>query len=66
MNEMDKPENDGTEPFYNVTEEQIGTIVGSVIEDLQLDPDLSNDLYPLLVNWLEKHDVEIIPMGSSS
>ncbi len=66
MNEMDKPESDGTEPFYNVTEEQIDAIVGSVIEGLQLDPDLSNDLYPLLVNWLEKHDVEIIPMDSSS
>lgn len=44
----------------NVTENQVDDVVGLVIENLQLPPDLSNDLYKNLVIWLDNNDVDII------
>ncbi len=49
---------------YNVCEEQIDEAVCSVLDILQLEPDLSNNLYSLLVNWLDENDIDIIPRGS--
>ena len=46
--------------FYNVSEDQVDEAVGSVFEILQLDPDLSDDFYSALVDWLDKNDIEVI------
>ena len=48
----------------NVCEEQMDEAVESVFDILQLEPDLSNSFYMLLVNWLDENDIEIIPRGS--
>jgi hypothetical protein len=46
--------------MYNVTENQINEAIESIFDILQLEPDLSNSFYPLLVNWLDANNVEII------
>lgn len=46
--------------MYNVTENQVNEAIEVVFDTLQLEPDLSNDFYKLLVNWLDVHNVEII------
>ena len=48
----------------NVCEEQMDEAVESVFDILQLEPDLSDSFYMLLVNWLDENDIEIIPRGS--
>ena len=48
----------------NVWEEQMDEAVESVFDILQLEPDLSDSFYMLLVNWLDENDIEIIPRGS--
>jgi hypothetical protein len=47
--------------FCNVSEGQVDEAVGSVFEILQLDPDLSDNFYSALVDWLDKNDIEVIP-----
>lgn len=46
--------------FYNVSEAQVDEAVGLVFEILQLDPDLSDDFYSAIVDWLDKNDIEVI------
>ena len=38
---------------------QVDESVAQVIETLQLDPDMSNDLFFVLVNWLDENGYEI-------
>lgn len=44
----------------NVTEDQVNEAVEVVFDTLQLPPDLADDFYMLLVNWLDMNDVEVI------
>jgi hypothetical protein len=44
----------------NVSEDQLDEVVGSVIESLQLDPDLSDSLHKLLAQWLDENDIDLI------
>ena len=48
----------------NVCEEQMDEAVQSVFDILQLEPDLGDSFYMLLVNWLDENDIEVIPRGS--
>jgi hypothetical protein len=48
----------------NVCEEKIDEAVESGFDVLQLDPELSNGFYALLVNWLDENNVDVIPRGS--
>lgn len=34
--------------------------VGQIIETMQLPPDMADDLFNLLYNWLEDNDYEIV------
>lgn len=44
----------------NVTEKQLDEAVVSVVEILQLEPDLSDDLFSLLVHWLDDNGIDVI------
>lgn len=44
----------------NVTEDQVNEAVEVVFDTLQLPPRLADDFYMLLVNWLDKENVEVI------
>jgi hypothetical protein len=46
--------------MYNVTENQVNQAIESVFDILQLEPDMANDFYRVLVNWLDVNDVEVI------
>lgn len=61
---MSKKSPDDEKVVCNVCEEQMDEVVESVLDILQLEPDLSDSFYTLLVNWLDENDIEIIPRGS--
>lgn len=46
--------------MYNVTENQVNEAIERVFDILQLEPDLGNDFYRVLINWLDTNNVEII------
>jgi hypothetical protein len=46
--------------MYNVTENQINEAIESIFDILQLEPDLGDDFYRVLINWLDNNDIEVI------
>ena len=44
--------------FNNIT--SIRNNVKSVFDILQLNPDLGDDFYRVLINWLDNNDIEVI------